>query len=87
MQYFISRLTFRHPKLWLYYHFSVLACIGRLCRPTCPRGYYGEQCSETCTCVADICDDVFGCVSTGKKCIRYVSELNLLCEEKLSLSW
>lgn len=38
----------------------VLACIGRLCTPKCP------QCNENCTCDAGACDDVFGCVTTGK---------------------
>ncbi|XP_052718567.1 EGF-like and EMI domain-containing protein 1 isoform X3 [Crassostrea angulata] len=43
------------------------ACIGRrLCRPKCPQGYYGEQCNETCTCNADECDDVSGCITTEK---------------------
>lgn len=42
------------------------ACIGRLCRSECPRGYYGEQCDEICTCGADVCDDVFGCITTEK---------------------
>lgn len=44
----------------------VLACIGRLCTPKCPQGYYRQQCNENCTCDAGACDDVFGCVTTGK---------------------
>lgn len=46
--------------------YFVLACIGRLCTPKCPRGYHRHQCIEMCTCDADICGDESGCVTTGK---------------------
>lgn len=55
------------PEIFGYFNTCfVLACIGRSCGPKCPQGYFGEQCNETCTCEADVCDDVFGCITTGK---------------------
>nr|XP_034338460.1 uncharacterized protein LOC109619547 [Crassostrea gigas] len=42
------------------------ACIGRLCTPTCPRGYHRHQCIEICTCDADECGNKSGCVTTEK---------------------
>ncbi|XP_052718756.1 cell death abnormality protein 1-like [Crassostrea angulata] len=51
------------------------ACIGRSCIPKCPRGYYGEQCDEICTCDAAACDDVSGCVTTGKNSCDMCSTL------------
>lgn len=62
----------------------VLACLGQLCIPKCPRGYQRQQCNETCTCDPNICDDVFGCITTGKICMQYVRSLHLFCEEKIS---
>lgn len=44
----------------------VLACFGRLCTPTCPRGNHRHQCIEICTCDADECGNKSGCVTTGK---------------------
>lgn len=44
----------------------VLACIGRLCTPKCPRGYHRHQCIKICTCDADECGDESGCITTGK---------------------
>lgn len=52
---------------------SVLACAGRSCTHTCTRGYYEEECIATCTCDAETCDDTFGCITTGKKCMHHVS--------------
>lgn len=58
----------KKPKIFGYITicFFFVACIGKLCRPKCPQGYYGEYCNETCTCDAEACDDVLGCVTTGK---------------------
>lgn len=46
--------------------FFIIACIGRSCRSKCPQGYYGEHCNQSCPCDADQCDDVSGCMSSGK---------------------
>lgn len=45
--------------------YFALACLGLPCRE-CPHGYYGEQCIKTCSCGTELCDDVLGCVTTGK---------------------
>uniref|UniRef100_A0A8W8KNU2 Uncharacterized protein n=1 Tax=Magallana gigas TaxID=29159 RepID=A0A8W8KNU2_MAGGI len=48
---------------------DVGSCLGLRCRPKCPEGHYGKQCDKTCTCDADVCDDVSGCVTAEMKTI------------------
>ncbi|XP_052717823.1 uncharacterized protein LOC128190009 [Crassostrea angulata] len=41
-----------------------VACIGRFgdnCTQSCPLGYYGRRCNETCNCNFTVCDEVTGC--------------------------
>lgn len=39
----------------------------------CIWGYYEEECIVICICDVEICDDMFGCIIIGKKCMYYVS--------------
>nr|XP_011436184.2 N-acetylglucosamine-1-phosphodiester alpha-N-acetylglucosaminidase-like isoform X1 [Crassostrea gigas] len=42
-----------------------VACIGRFgvnCSQSCPLGYYGRRCNETCNCNFTVCDEVTGCL-------------------------
>lgn len=57
--------------------FFVVACLGLRCRPKCPEGHYGKQCDKTCTCDADVCDDVSGCVTAGKNSFDKCSYLRI----------
>lgn len=57
--------------------FFVVACLGFRCRPRCPQGHYGEQCDKTCTCNADVCDDVSGCATAGKNSCDKCSNLKI----------
>lgn len=57
--------------------FFIIACIGRSCRSKCPQGYYGEHCNQSCPCDADQCDDVSGCMSTGK----WMHKISPCCNE------
>lgn len=57
--------------------FYIIACFGRSCRSKCPQGYYGEHCSQSCPCDADQCDDVSGCMSTG----RWMHKISPCCNE------
>lgn len=64
---FYIKFRIKKPEIFGYITICfVVACIGHLCRPKCPQGYYGEHCNETCSCDAEACDDVLGCVTTGK---------------------
>lgn len=67
IQYLYNFLHIETQNLWFITIWFVLACIGGLCSPKCPHGYYRQGCNENCTCNAHICDGVFGCVpvSTG----------------------
>lgn len=53
------------------YEFFISACFGRFgknCNQSCPHGYYGRGCRETCSCNISLCDNVLGCseVESGK---------------------
>lgn len=64
---FYIKFRIKKPEIFGYITICfVVACIGHLCRPKCPQRYYGEHCNETCSCDAEACDDVLGCVTTGK---------------------
>lgn len=42
---------------------------------SCPSGYYGDDCRETCECSADICNATFGC--HGRYDLNYLNPTTL----------
>uniref|UniRef100_A0A8W8KL25 Uncharacterized protein n=1 Tax=Magallana gigas TaxID=29159 RepID=A0A8W8KL25_MAGGI len=64
-------------ELYVQRHIAAMSCIGRFgvnCSQSCPLGYYGRRCNETCNCNFTVCDEVTGC-------LKVTSELDL-CKPK-----
>lgn len=74
---FFIKIQYKIIKCTISCFFFIIACIGRSCKSKCPQGYYGEHCNQSCPCDADQCDDVSGCMSTGK----WMHKISPCCNE------
>lgn len=75
-------------------NFRDVACIGRFgvnCSQSCPLGYYGRRCNETCNCNFTVCDEVTGClkVTSGKRFLILILSFFKTCLISLStaIAW
>lgn len=70
------------------FEFSIPVCVGGFginCSQSCPQGYYGRRCMETCSCNITMCDNALGCPEAASG--RWLYELDVGLNATINLQF